>query len=374
MHPHAANLQQAGFQNSPRQHVADGIAYGGNTAADLLRDKPVGLATAGHPADFIAFWITRKIGALTGDRNVIVPAAVQRWLAYNNTSGAYSLTVKTAAGTGVALGQGGGGSIYSDGTNVVAADLSAGGVVAGPLTMAGAAFNAAVGANIASAATINLTTATGNFTHITGTTTISAVTLGAGMCRTVIFDGSLLLDFHPTNNNLPGALAITTAAGDRAVYWSDGTTVYCVSYTRASGLPLVGGVNPGSFVFHAGTSAPAGTLLCPTSAANISRSTYAALFAAIGTTWGAGDGSTTFGLPWFAADYTVLQAAANVGTSTAGEVIAHTHPLRIYADEGGASGVTDNGSSTNTNTVSTQSTGGGSNVAAGVRILICIKY
>ena len=45
----------------------------------------------------------------------------------------------------------------------------------------------------------------------------------------------------------------------------------------------------------AGASAPAGWLLCRGQA--ISRTVYAALFAVIGTTYGAGDGSTTFNLP-----------------------------------------------------------------------------
>ena len=45
----------------------------------------------------------------------------------------------------------------------------------------------------------------------------------------------------------------------------------------------------------AGPTAPAGWLLCD--GRTISRTTYSALFAAIGTYWGAGDGSTTFALP-----------------------------------------------------------------------------
>lgn len=102
------------------------------------------------------------------------------------------------------------------------------------------------GADIASASTVNLTTATGNGVHITGTTTITAVTLGSGMWRLVVFDDALTLTHHATNNNLPGAANITTAAGDRALYWSDGTTVYCVAYQKASGkatvAPAVGDV------------------------------------------------------------------------------------------------------------------------------------
>ncbi len=46
---------------------------------------------------------------------------------------------------------------------------------------------------------------------------------------------------------------------------------------------------------YAATSAPTGWLLCDGTA--VSRSTYAALFSAISTTFGAGDGSTTFNVP-----------------------------------------------------------------------------
>lgn len=53
---------------------------------------------------------------------------------------------------------------------------------------------------------------------------------------------------------------------------------------------------PAGIIFpYAGSTAPEGYLMCDGSA--VSRSTYAALFAAIGTTYGAGDGSTTFNIP-----------------------------------------------------------------------------
>lgn len=119
-----------------------------------------------------------------------------------------------------------------------AASLTAGGnAVLGANTFT-AAQEWATGTAIASAATINLNAATGNRVHITGTTAITAVTLTRGP-RTVIFDGVLTLTHNATTNNLPGAANITTAVGDRAVYESDGTTVYCSSYTKASGLPVV---------------------------------------------------------------------------------------------------------------------------------------
>ena len=107
----------------------------------------------------------------------------------------------------------------------------------GAVTLLGA-MNWVKGADVASATTINLTTATGNAVHVTGTTQIDAVTLGSGMWRMVIFDGILTLAHHATNNNLPGGANITTAANDRALYWSDGTTVYCAAYNKANGKPV----------------------------------------------------------------------------------------------------------------------------------------
>lgn len=60
--------------------------------------------------------------------------------------------------------------------------------------------------------------------------------------------------------------------------------------TAAIGLGISGEIR-----MYAGSAAPAGWLFCQGQA--ISRTTYAALFTAIGTTFGTGDGSTTFNLP-----------------------------------------------------------------------------
>ena len=56
-------------------------------------------------------------------------------------------------------------------------------------------------------------------------------------------------------------------------------------------------VPAGTLLPFAGTTVPDGYLLC--NGANVSRADYANLFAAIGTKWGEGDGSTTFTLPNF---------------------------------------------------------------------------
>ena len=62
-----------------------------------------------------------------------------------------------------------------------------------------------------------------------------------------------------------------------------------------AGLSLGGAVPAGSIQYFAGSSAPDGYLKA--NGALISRTTYADLFTAIGTTFGVGDGSTTFGIP-----------------------------------------------------------------------------
>ncbi len=105
-------------------------------------------------------------------------------------------------------------------------------------------LNEAKGADIASAGTVNLDSATGNLVHITGTTTITAITLASGSERTVIFDGSLTLTHNATTLILPGSANITTAAGDRAIFRGDGSgNTRCISYTKASGTAVVGSSN-----------------------------------------------------------------------------------------------------------------------------------
>lgn len=96
-------------------------------------------------------------------------------------------------------------------------------------------------ANIASAAAVNLTAATGNLVHVTGTTTISAFTLASGAERSVIFDGALTL-INSSGLLLPSDTNIVTAAGDRALIRGDSNGAVVTHYQRASGLPVVGGV------------------------------------------------------------------------------------------------------------------------------------
>jgi len=57
-------------------------------------------------------------GALTGGWNLIFPNIIGEWLVINNTTGAFTITAKTAAGTGYIVPQGAISKIYGDGTNI----------------------------------------------------------------------------------------------------------------------------------------------------------------------------------------------------------------------------------------------------------------
>lgn len=73
---------------------------------------------------------------------------------------------------------------------------------------------------------------------------------------------------------------------------------------------LATAVAPGFVMPFAANSTPSGYLLC--NGAAVSRTTYAALFSAIGTTYGAGDGSTTFNLPNLTDKF--IQGSGTAGT------------------------------------------------------------
>jgi hypothetical protein len=76
---------------------------------------------------------------------------------------------------------------------------------------------------------------------------------------------------------------------------ADGTSGQFLSTNGSGTLSFAKAVPAGTIQYFAGSSAPDGYLKA--NGATISRTTYADLFTAIGTTFGVGDGSTTFGIP-----------------------------------------------------------------------------
>lgn len=88
-------------------------------------------------------------GALTGNIIVVVPPTIQQYWADNSTTGAFSLTVQTASGSGYAVPQASRAILYCDGTDVVNAATAG---ITTPISIA----NGGTGATTASGARINL--------------------------------------------------------------------------------------------------------------------------------------------------------------------------------------------------------------------------
>lgn len=78
-------------------------------------------ALSGSELNRIAYRFT---GALTGDRAVVVPNTVQQYWVDNQTSGGYTLTVKTSAASGESTVSGQRAILYCDGSDVLVADTS----------------------------------------------------------------------------------------------------------------------------------------------------------------------------------------------------------------------------------------------------------
>lgn len=91
-----------------------------------------------------------------------------------------------------------------------------------------------------------------------------------------------------TANAALNALLPSQSGNSGKVLQTDGTSTSWQSAASST-------VPSGAIFPYAGTTAPSGYLSCDGSA--VSRTTYSALFTAISTTYGAGDGSTTFNLP-----------------------------------------------------------------------------
>lgn len=114
-----------------------------------------------------------------------------------------------------------------------------------------------------------------------------------------------------------------------------GTNTYVTQTSLAINIPV------GTVVDYISPTAPTNWAICNGSA--ISRTTYATLFAIIGTSFGVGDGSTTFNIPNIVGKVTVMQDGGQTEFQTMGEtggekvhtlllteMPSHSHQLKTY--------------------------------------------
>jgi hypothetical protein len=174
-------------------------------------------------------------GVVTGNANVIVPTSVRRFAVFNNTTGAFTRTIKTAAGSGILVPQGRKMLLRCDGVNVVE-DLSA----VTQLAILGS-MDESKGADIASAATTNIWATDGNYSVVTGVTGITSFGTAprAGARRKVRHSGILTIT-NGANLICPGGANITTQVDDTYEVIADTTATHRIhNYTRADGTALI---------------------------------------------------------------------------------------------------------------------------------------
>ncbi len=174
----------------------------------------------------------------------------------------------------------------------------------------------------------------------------------------------------------------TFASGSTAdVAFSDltSTPTTLAGYGITDGATGTGESVPvGTVIYHSANTPPTNFIKANGDA--VSRTTYADLFTVIGTTYGAGDGSTTFNVPDLRGEFMRgwddsrgIDTSRSFGSAQADELKAHTHTFSTHYNTG-AGGVPLQGTSSPTGTVTTSSTGGTETRPRNIALLACIKY
>jgi len=146
-------------------------------------------------------------------------------------------------------------------------------------------------------------------------------------------------------------------------------------YIASSTAAIAAAAPPiGTILIWSSSTIPDNYFTLPIVPTALSRTTYAALYAAIGTTWGPGDGADTFNIPYCPINYAILYSDV-FGDLTTGEIKAHTHTYSQAFVRGNQKPLsTGTAPYDSVTTTDTSSTGGSANLAAGQTFSLIIKY
>lgn len=359
------------------------------TAAVTMTDANYTLSTANEAADEArCMFISLSGGSLTATRDVICPSVSKLYVVLNDTTGGQSIRFKTAAGTGITLANGQRALLYCDGTNVTNAiglpPLSGTGSNATTLSSLGA-----LGADTqakSSAYTV-VEGDRGDVLFCTSTFTLSltaAATLGDGFSFGLVNTGTGSITIDPNGaETIDGAATLAIAPNQTTWVVTDGTVWRTVGLTSNPASDTL--VPTGLVGAFARNSAPTGWLKA--NGAAVSRTTYAALFAASGTTFGSGDGSTTFNLPDLRGEFVRgwddgrgVDSGRVFGSAQAGQMQAHTHavPVALNSSIGAFGSALSASQAADFAGNASGSAGGTSNSSENrprnIALLHCIKY
>jgi len=134
----------------------------------------------------------------------------------------------------------------------------------------------------------------------------------------------------------------------------------------------------GTVVPWGGSTAPTGWLECDGSA--VSRTTYADLFTAIGTTYGVGDGSTTFNLPDLRGEFIRgwdngkgTDSGRTLGSFQTDELKSHSHYISGFGNGSDLNGGPFADGGARPASYSSTSTGGTETRPRNIAMMYCIK-
>ena len=162
-----------------------------------------------------------------------------------------------------------------------------------------------------------------------------------------------------------------------------GNTVTAENYFLRDGINI--SVPAGTVIYTAQNTAPDGYIKA--NGATISRSTYADLFSAIGTTFGAGDGSSTFVIPDLRGEFIRawddsrgIDSGRTFGTAQSGAIESHSHDIRggsgsipdWFGGSSAAYGMRTSGGTAYSGYV--QTAGDTETRPRNIALLACIKY
>ena len=261
-------------------------------------------------------------GALTATRDLIVPSIDKPYIIENNTTGAQSIRVKTAAGTGITVPNGKTAMVYANSTNVVSA-LS--------YVPALSIDTATIAAGTAIFSTATITTATINGGTITGITDLAVADGGTGL--STLTANNVILG---NGASAPTFVAPSTSGN---LLTSNGTT-WASTAPATPAPPFASGTR----MSFQQTAAPTGWTKDTTAAINDSILRFVT-----GSVTPSG-GSVAFST-WNA------QTATGGTTLTIAQMPAHTHGYPETTTSG-AAGASSGRPVSNFVTVQTQSTGG----------------
>jgi microcystin-dependent protein len=224
--------------------------------------------------------VLRCTGTLVGNLIIVVPNAKKTYLLINATAGAFTVSIKTSSGTAKTVTQTTAAELYCDGSdNVTFATPQCNPTTGAPADASGAAASSVSVTPTGNLAATNAQAALAELQADIDTRQVSSAELTAidniSPAKGTTYAG---------NGSAPAAFVV---GADYTTPIADAAQTVGLRYAFVQPIGVI--------LPYGGTSAPTGWLLAYGQA--VSRTTYAALFAVYSTTYGVGDGSTTFNLP-----------------------------------------------------------------------------